>query len=372
MGAKRVLIAAGGTGGHVFPALAVAKHLRGKGVEVSWLGTRRGLEARVVPESGIPIHWINVGGLRGKGRWAWALAPLRLLVALAQTLLVLLRARPSVVLGMGGFVAGPAGLGAWLLRKPLVIHEQNALPGLTNRWLARLGTQVLEAFPGAFPEQVGAVVTGNPVRSQIVSLPPPAERLAGRAGSIRLLVLGGSQGAQVFNEVVPAALAMMEAAERPEVWHQAGVQHIAQARKRYQQAGLGARLAPFIEDMAEAYAWADLVICRGGALTVSELAAAGVASILVPYPHSVDDHQTRNAQFLAQVQAAIVMPQGQFTASRLRALLQDLVRSRSRLQDMAARARRLAQPQATARVAGVCEDAMQFSRPLLRRQTAKG
>jgi UDP-N-acetylglucosamine--N-acetylmuramyl-(pentapeptide) pyrophosphoryl-undecaprenol N-acetylglucosamine transferase len=371
LGAKRVMIAAGGTGGHVFPALAVANHLRAKGVDVVWLGTRQGLEARVVPAGGIPIYWVSVGGLRGKGRLTWMLAPLRLALALAQTLFILFRTRPSAVLGMGGFVAGPAGLAAWLLRKPLLVHEQNASPGLTNRWLAPLATRVLEAFPHAFADGVGPIVTGNPVRPQIASLPPPAERLAAREGPFRLLVLGGSQGAQVFNEVVPAGLALMDDEDRPEVWQQTGLQHIAQARKRYQQAGVAARLVPFIDDMAEAYAWADLVLCRAGALTVAEIAAAGVASILVPYPHAADDHQALNADFLGRAQAAIVVRQTQFSATRLSALLQDLARHRPRLMEMSVQARRLAQPQATARVAEVCEAAMQSGTPL-RRQIAKG
>jgi UDP-N-acetylglucosamine--N-acetylmuramyl-(pentapeptide) pyrophosphoryl-undecaprenol N-acetylglucosamine transferase len=371
MGAKRVMIAAGGTGGHVFPALAVANHLRGKGIDVVWLGTRRGLEARVVPAGGIPIYWVSVAGLRGKGRLAWMFAPLRLALALAQTLLILFRTHPTAVLGMGGFVAGPAGLAAWMLRKPLLVHEQNARPGLTNRWLAPLATRVLEAFPHAFAESLGPVVTGNPVRPQIASLPLPAERLAGREGPIRLLVLGGSQGAQVFNEVVPAGLALMDGEDRPEVWHQTGVQHIAQARKRYQQVGVTARLVPFIDDMAEAYAWADLVLCRAGALTVAEIAAAGTASVLVPYPYAADDHQTLNADFLGRTQAAIVIRQTQFSATRLSALIQDLARNRPRLSEMSVQARRLAQPQATARVAEACEAAM-ASRPFLRQHIVKG
>ncbi len=264
MGVKRVMVAAGGTGGHVFPALAVAKHLLAQGVEVVWLGTRHGLEARVVPDAGIPIHWVSIGGLRGKGKGTWLLAPARLCLALAQALVIMLRTHPSAVLGMGGFVAGPAGLAAWLLRKPLLVHEQNALPGLTNRWLAPLATQVLEAFPNTFAKRYGAAVTGNPVRAQIAALPPPAERLNPREEPIRLLVLGGSQGAQIFNEVVPAAVALLDVHDRPTVWHQTGVQHIAQARRRYQGCGVVARLAPFIDDMAEAYGWADLVLCRAG------------------------------------------------------------------------------------------------------------
>jgi UDP-N-acetylglucosamine--N-acetylmuramyl-(pentapeptide) pyrophosphoryl-undecaprenol N-acetylglucosamine transferase len=244
---------------------------------------------------------------------------------------------------------------AWLLRRPLLLHEQNAVPGLTNRWLAGLARQVMEGFPGAFPPHSRAIFTGNPVRSEIVALPPPESRLAGhfsrQSQRLRVLVLGGSQGAQVLNEALPEALAQLKPEERPDLWHQTGVQHIARTRQRYRQFGIEVRIAPFIEDMAQAYGWADLVVCRAGALTVAELAAAGVASVLVPYAHAVDDHQTRNAGYLVQAGAAILLPQGQVSASRLSSLFRDFNEHRGRLLEMARNARGLAQSQAAAHVA---------------------
>ncbi len=357
--AERVLIMAGGTGGHVFPALAVARWLRERGVEVTWLGTRRGIEARVVPAAGFPIEFISVGGLRGKGLAGWLLAPLHLSRALLQALAVCRRQRPGAVLGLGGFVTGPGGLAAWLLRRPLVIHEQNAVAGLTNRLLARLARRVLEAFPGSFPAGVATTVTGNPVRDDILVLPEPAQRFADRSGPLRLLVVGGSLGAQALNQTLPAALAALPADQRPDVWHQAGRDKDAPARAAYQASGIPARVEPFIEDMAAAYAWADLVICRAGALTVSELAAAGLGSILVPYPYAVDDHQTRNARYLSEAGAARLLPQHELTPARLAGVLETLFAAgRDGLLQMAEAARRLARPDATAVVAGTCLEVM--------------
>lgn len=349
----RVMIMAGGTGGHVFPALAVAAELRARGAEVFWLGTRQGLEAKVVPAAGIGMEWVSVSGLRGKGAMAWLLAPWRLLWAALQVLAVMLRQRPVVVLGMGGFVTGPGGVMTWLLRKPLVIHEQNAIAGLTNRLLAPLAQRVLEAFPGTFHGK-NVVHTGNPVRRAIAELPAPEDRFAGRSGALRLLVLGGSLGARALNEVVPAAIAQMSS--RPEVWHQAGNRHLDEALDHYRNVAVTARVEPFIDDMAAAYAWADLVVCRAGALTVAELAAAGVGAILVPYPHAVDDHQTRNAAYLADVGAAAVIQQRELTRDGLCELLASRA-DRSRLLAMAQAARRLAQPQAAATVAALCWEA---------------
>ncbi|MDQ2695681.1 MAG: undecaprenyldiphospho-muramoylpentapeptide beta-N-acetylglucosaminyltransferase, partial [Pseudomonadota bacterium] len=285
-----VMIMAGGTGGHVFPALAVAEWLRRRDVPVVWMGTRRGLEATLVPKAGIPVEWIGVAGLRSSGWRRGLMAPVMLAQALGQAAVALGRCRPRVVLGMGGFVSGPGGLMAWLRRIPLVIHEQNAVAGLTNRWLARFADQVLEAFPDSFPAARHARCTGNPVRQAIADLLPPAARFAGRRGPARLLVVGGSQGALALNQLVPQALARLP--ERPEVWHQAGGRLLEAARTAYAQAGVSARLEPFIDDMAGAYGWADLVLCRAGALTVAELAAAGVGAVLVPFPYAVDDHQT--------------------------------------------------------------------------------
>lgn len=350
---KRVMIMAGGTGGHVFPALAVAAELRARGAEVFWLGTRRGLEAKVVPAAGIDIEWVSVAGLRGKGAAALLLAPFQLLRAGFQVLAVILRQRPTVVLGMGGFVTGPGGVVTWLLRKPLVIHEQNAIAGLTNRVLAALAQRVCAAFPNTFRRN-DVLLTGNPVRKDIAELPPPEERYAGRSGPVRLLVLGGSLGARPLNEIVPAAVAKMSA--RPVIWHQTGARNLDEARAAYEKAGVTARIDPFIDDMAAAYAWADLVLCRAGALTVAELAVAGVGAVLVPYPHAVDDHQTRNAEYLVEADAALLVQQRDLTPAALADLLMPftLQNGRERLIKMAIAARRLAQTQAAAAVAEHC------------------
>ncbi|MFN2308161.1 MAG: undecaprenyldiphospho-muramoylpentapeptide beta-N-acetylglucosaminyltransferase [Gammaproteobacteria bacterium] len=349
-----VLIMAGGTGGHVFPALAVADELRRAGQPVLWLGTHEGLEARVVPEAGLPIAWLRVRGLRGKGLLQRLAAPFMLLIALVQAAGVLLRARPRAVLGMGGFVTGPGGLMAWLLRRPLVIHEQNAVAGLTNRLLAPLATRVLEAFPGSLPARTRPVHTGNPVRAAITEVAAPPQRLAGRAGPLRLLVLGGSLGAQALNETVPQALARLPVEARPEVRHQAGVRHVEAARAAYAQARVAARVEAFVDDMAAAYAWADLVVCRAGALTIAELTAVGVAAILVPYPHAVDDHQTGNARYLVSAGAARLIPQTELTPSGLAAVLGELGADRGRLLAMAEAARALARPDAARAVAQQC------------------
>lgn len=355
---RPVLIIAGGTGGHVFPALAVAEELRGAGIPVLWMGTRRGIEARVVPQAGFPLICIRVGGLRGKGVAVRLAAPFMLALALLQALAVMLRRRPRAVLGMGGYSAGPGGVAAWLLRRPLLIHEQNAVPGLTNRWLARLAGRVLESFPGTFPARVGAEATGNPVRRAIVALAPPEERLAGRSGAPRLLILGGSLGAQVFNETVPGALGRLAPQRRPSVWHQAGERTLALARAAYDRARIGeVRVEAFIDDMARAYGWADLVLCRAGAMTVSELAAAGVAAILVPYPHAVDDHQTRNAQYLVQRRAALLIAPGEFGERRLAECLEGLLDDRVRLLEMARAARAAGRPEAARAVAEQCRRA---------------
>lgn len=349
-----VLITAGGTGGHVFPALAVAEQLQALGLPVVWLGTRRGLEARLVPTAGIPIEWLEVSGLRGHGLGRLLGAPLMLLRAVRQALAILRRLRPRLVLGMGGFVSGPGGVAARWLGIPLVVHEQNAIAGLTNRWLARLATRVLEAVPGTFPAARRAQAVGNPVRAEIAALAPPGERLAGHSSPGRLLVLGGSQGAQALNDVVPAALARLPAGQRPAVWHQTGVSLHAKTAAAYQATGLSARVEPFIEAMAEAYGWADLVLCRAGALTVAELAAAGVAALLVPFPYAVDDHQTANARFLVAVGAARLLPQSELTAPRLAALLAELFAEREQLRTMAEAARTQARPEAAVTVAQIC------------------
>jgi UDP-N-acetylglucosamine--N-acetylmuramyl-(pentapeptide) pyrophosphoryl-undecaprenol N-acetylglucosamine transferase len=354
--ARPVMIMAGGTGGHVFPGLAVAEALRARGLDVVWLGTRRGLEARLVPAADIPMEWIGIGGLRGKGLRTRLMAPLRLASALAQALGILLRRRPRVVVGFGGFVAGPGGLMAAALRIPLVLHEQNAVPGLTNRWLARFAKRVFTGFPVELPgDKTRRRYVGNPVRADIAALAPPAQRLAGREGAIRLLVIGGSQGAAALNRSVPAAVAQLPAETRPEIWHQAGERHLEAAKSAYAQAGVEARVEPFVADMAAAYAWADLVICRSGALTVAELAAAGVPALLVPFPYAVDDHQRVNGRFLVEAGAAVMVIETELTPQRLAHELQQLV-DRSRLLAMAEAARSVARVDAAAAVAEACEE----------------
>lgn len=351
---RTVLIMAGGTGGHVFPALAAARVLRERGFEAVWLGTQRGLEAKLVPPHQIPIEWIAVSGLRGKGMLSWLLAPLKLARAIWQSLGVIRRRRPDVVLGAGGFVSGPGGIAAWLTRRPLVIHEQNAIAGVTNRILSRLADRVLEAFPHSFP-QGSAECVGNPVRREIVALAPPAERFVGRTGPLRLFVFGGSQGAACLNSTLPAALALLPPEERPLVLHQAGERHHAATTDLYARQDVTADVRPFIDDMAAAYTWADLIVCRSGALTVSEIAVAGVAALFVPFTAAVDDHQTRNARFLVAADAAILLPEKELTAERLASeLRQLLLGGRARLAAMAGNARAQAIVDADVRLADAC------------------
>lgn len=352
--AIRVLILAGGTGGHVYPALSVAEALRRAGQQVTWLGTERGLESRVAKQAGLPIHFVQMAGVRGKGLVELCLAPFRLLRALWQAVKVVRNVHPDVVLGLGGYVSAPGGLAAWLLRRPLVIHEQNAVPGMANRLLAPFAVRVLEAFEGCFPAARHAIHTGNPVRDEIVQIAAPEQRLRDRDGPLRLLILGGSQGAQVFNELVPRALNELIADARIEVRHQAGERHLEHACSHYREAGLSVRPVGFFADMAEVYAWADLVVCRAGAITVSELTAAGVASLLVPFPSATDDHQTRNARYLADRGAALLVQQSALSATRLAQLLTEFCNAREPLQRMAKAARKLAMPDATGRIIAQC------------------
>ncbi|GMQ76276.1 MAG: undecaprenyldiphospho-muramoylpentapeptide beta-N-acetylglucosaminyltransferase [Gammaproteobacteria bacterium] len=349
-----VLIMAGGTGGHVFPALAVARQLEREGARVLWLGTPGSFESRLIPPTGIPFHEVPVRGLRGKGWLGWLKAPLALARALLLALRALRKLSPDLVLGMGGYATGPGGVAARLLGKPLVIHEQNAVPGLTNRLLARIATRVLEAFPGSFPAPRRARHTGNPVREEVLRLPTPEQRLSGRTGPLRLLVLGGSQGARVLNEVVPSAIAGLADPGIVEVRHQTGEAHLQATRERYRAAGISAHSVAFIEDVAGAYGWADLVVSRAGALTISELAVAGVASVLVPFPHAVDDHQTRNGLYLVNADAAVLIRQSELNASRLGGLLAEFHGARERLLSMAVAARRLGIPTATRQVSDCC------------------
>ncbi len=347
-----VMILAGGTGGHVFPALSVAEQLRARNIDVHWLGVGRELEMRLAPQAGLAFDTIPVGRLRGLAPGAWPRAAWKLGRALVQTLRLMLRVRPDCVLGMGGYSAGPGGLVAALLRCPLLIHEQNAIPGLSNRILHRFAREVLEGFPGAFSDPDARFV-GNPVRESLTRLPPPAERLAGRSGALRLLVLGGSQGAAPLNRTVPAALRQLPDAECPEVWHQCGSAMQQEVRRAW--GDIPVRVDAFIEDMAQAYHWAELVLCRSGAMTLSELAAVGLGAILTPLPHAADDHQRINAEYFVRAGAARLLPEEQLNASSLGAVLGELGAERSALLGMAEAAARLGQPEAARRVADACE-----------------
>jgi UDP-N-acetylglucosamine--N-acetylmuramyl-(pentapeptide) pyrophosphoryl-undecaprenol N-acetylglucosamine transferase len=357
------MVMAGGTGGHVYPALAVADEMRARGWDVFWLGTRSGLEARVVPAAGIDMVWVSMAGLRGHGLLRLALTPFMLLRAFWQSLRAILARRPDVVLGMGGYTAFPGGMMATLLNRPLVIHEQNSIAGLTNRVLACLAERVLVAFPAAFtnptdkPLPCRSVVTewaGNPVREPIARLAGEHEKYAGREGPLRLLVVGGSLGATALNELLPQALALLPEDKRPQVVHQSGRQHVEKLRANYAAAGVTVDARDYIEDMATLYEWCDLAVCRAGAMTVAELACAGVPAVLVPFPFAVDDHQTTNAKFLSEAGAAWCMQQKDLDAEKLAAHLAAL--TREQLAAMSKKAQALAKPEATKTVADICEE----------------
>ncbi len=338
---------AGGTGGHIFPALAVAQELKKKGFNIVWLGTKSGMEAKLVPEKGIEIEYVRFSGVRKSGILRWLTLPFALAFACLQSAKIILSRRPDVVLGMGGFASFPGGMTAATLKKPLVIHEQNAIAGLSNKILSRFATRTLVAFPGALKK---AIHVGNPVRSEIAALPAPGVRFENRAGPLSLLIVGGSRGARALNETLPKAIGMME--QKPHVLHQAGVDDLERVKAAYRECGASAEVVPFIADMGEAYAKADLIVCRSGALTVSEIAAAGIASILVPYPHAVDDHQRWNARYLSESGAAILIPQNEFEPAKLAELMKSM--DRQKLLEMANRARKLAMTDATEKVAQAC------------------
>ena len=348
---RPVLIMAGGTGGHIFPGLAVAETLRAQGVPVAWLGAAGGMETRVVPAQGIALHTVAVGGLRGKSLKTRLLAPLMLARALFASLAVLRKLRPRSVLSMGGYVAGPGGVAARLLRCPLLVHEQNRVAGFTNRRLAAHARRVLAGFADALPN---AEWVGNPVRAAISALPTPVQRMSARSGTPHLLVLGGSLGARALNLALPQALAQLSPAQRPEVLHQCGSRGFDEARAAYAKAGVQAQVVPFIEDMAGTYAWADLAVCRAGALTLAELTAAGLGAVLVPFPHAVDDHQTRNAEALVAAGAAELMQESNLDVQALAQRLQSLLGDRATLLAMAQAARTLAKPDAAAVIARAC------------------
>lgn len=354
---RTLMVMAGGTGGHVYPALAVADELRTRGWDVFWLGTRAGLEARVVPQAGIDMVWVSMGGMRGKGLLRKLLMPFMLLVAFGQSVRAILRRRPDVVLGMGGYTAFPGGMMASLLNKPLVIHEQNSVGGLTNRVLACLAARVLTAFPQAFQgdkdkpipcRRVSTEWVGNPVRTDIAGVSKIEH-----AGPLRLLVVGGSLGASALNDLIPRALALLPEDKRPQVVHQSGRQHLEVLRANYRDAGVEAEVRDYIEDMSAAYQACDFAICRAGAMTVAELACAGVPAVLVPFPFAVDDHQTGNARFLSEGGAAWLIQQRELTAEHLAQLIAGL--DRATLAGMSAQARALAKPDATRQVADICE-----------------
>ncbi|MGL5118811.1 MAG: undecaprenyldiphospho-muramoylpentapeptide beta-N-acetylglucosaminyltransferase [Plesiomonas shigelloides] len=348
MKAKRLLVMAGGTGGHVFPGLAVAHQLMEQGWQVRWLGTADRMEADLVPKHGIEIDFIQISGLRGKGWRAQLGAPLRIWRAIRQARQIMRDYQPDVVLGMGGYVSGPGGVAAWLQGTPVVLHEQNAIAGLTNRWLSRIAAKVLQAFPGAFAK---APVVGNPVRQDVLALPEPAQRMKDRSGPLRVLVVGGSQGARVLNRTLPAVAAAL--GDQITLWHQVGKGALPEVEQAYQAAGAtGHKITEFIDDMADAYQWADVVICRSGALTVSELAAAGVPAIFVPFQHK-DRQQYLNGLTLEKAGAAYIIEQDQLTAERLEAQL--LLLNRPQLLAMAQHARAAAIPDATDRVAAVIQ-----------------
>ena len=348
--AKTLMVMAGGTGGHVYPAMAVADYLKSLGWSIVWLCTEGGMENRLIENKGYEKAMITMRGVRGNGLMGWVLLPVKLTRAFSQSVAAIRQHQPNVVLGMGGFAAFPGGLMAKLLGKPLVIHEQNSVAGLTNKVLSKVATRVLAAFPAAFGKKAGLV--GNPVRADIVSVPSPESRFAGRIGALRLLVVGGSLGAQALNEFIPQAIATMPEDKRPQIIHQAGVKHIDALNENYKKAGVIADTRAFIDDMANMYAWADFVICRAGALTVAEVSALGLGSLMVPFPHAVDDHQTSNALYLVESGAAFLVQQKELTVETLAGIIGGL--SREECLSMAIKAKSLGKPNATADVAKIC------------------
>lgn len=348
---------AGGTGGHIYPALAVAEYLTSKGLNIIWLGTEAGMESRVIPKHGYPLVKINVTGMRGKGFVRFLSAPVMLIRALLQALTAMVQIKPAAVLGMGGFVSGPGGLAAWIMGVPLYIHEQNAIAGLTNRILSPLAKLTMQGFPGAFRKNNRVRTTGNPVRKELLNIRSPEVRLAEHNMDVmNVLVLGGSLGAKNLNEILPQAMVCLSNNVRLEIWHQTGEKHIEATKSLYQQVTnrTDIRIHPYIEDMAEAYEWADLVVCRAGALTIAELCVAGVASVLVPYPHAVDDHQKANGRYMVEAGCAIMNDESSLDGKTLAYILTELYQSRGRLIDMARKAHDLAIPHATEAVGNLC------------------
>lgn len=351
---KRVLIMAGGTGGHVFPGLAVANFMREKGVEVHWLGTSQGMESRLVPEANFPFHTISIGGLRGKGIKPLLGAPFKITSAILQSKAIIQKIKPDLVIGMGGFASGPGGVASWLSGVPLVIHEQNAKAGFTNRMLSKIAALVLEGFPNSFSQRAKVQTVGNPVRTEIENLAPPQTRMLPARSPYRLLVIGGSLGAQALNEILPQALAKLSPHDRPAVLHQTGDKNFEATKKIYDSMGIEANLQPFVKDMAQVYSWADVVLCRAGALTVAELCAAGMGAILVPFPFAVDDHQAANASFMVKGKAAICIQQSALTASGLADILKQFAESPEKRLAMAQSAYELRKIQVAEKIFALC------------------
>jgi UDP-N-acetylglucosamine--N-acetylmuramyl-(pentapeptide) pyrophosphoryl-undecaprenol N-acetylglucosamine transferase len=356
---KNILIMAGGTGGHIYPALAVADKLKENGFQLFWLGSEKGMETRVVPEHGYPLLKINVAGVRGNGVLRLLFTPFMLMIALVQALMIMIKVRPVVVLGMGGFASGPGGIAAWLMRIPLLIHEQNAIAGLTNKLLAPFAVSVMAAFPGAFKDAKKITITGNPVRENITNITEPEQRYVKRdANVLNVLVLGGSLGARKLNEVIPEAIASLDAEVQYNIKHQCGERHVVNTEQAYEKHNVDVEVLPFIKDMAEVYSWADIVICRAGALTIAELAATGIASVLIPFPYAVDDHQTSNANYLAKEGAAVLIQETQLNSEKIKGLLVKWYQAPEQLLQMANKARSLAKPEATHDVARHCMEAI--------------
>jgi len=355
---KTIVIMAGGTGGHVYPAIAVADLLKNNGFNIIWLGNKNSFEAEVVPKAGFNIEYITISGFRGKKITSLLSMPFKLMKSVYQAMKILRRYKPVSVLGMGGYVSGPGAVACKLLNIPLIIHEQNSIPGFTNRILSRIATVVLVAFPNAFSNKINTVYTGNPVRDSISSLPEPNIRFANRSGNIKLLILGGSLGAKYLNENIPLSISLLSDGQEFDIWHQAGKGKLQDTITLYKQNDIKAKVVEFIVNMDDAYLWADIVVCRAGAMTVSELSNAGLASILIPFPYAVDDHQTHNADFLVSANAAIMAQQSEMSVSYLSQLLSDIIiKGRSYLLTMANNAYALAKPDATTRVAQICIEA---------------
>lgn len=351
----QVLMIAGGTGGHIFPALAVARALQQNGVRVDWLGSRVGLECELVGDE-FPMHLISVKGVRGKGLLTKLLSPIRLFRAVLQAYRIIKSLNPDVIVGMGGFASGPGGLAAWLMRKPLVIQEQNAIAGVTNRVLAKFAKKIFQAFPDSFPKNITAETIGNPVRDDIFRMSSPGERLHGRSGPLHLLILGGSQGARPLNQLMIELVRKTKHLDRIALWQQTGKLDYTNVVSAYHDSPVEAKIEIFIHDIVEAYNWADIVLCRAGALTVSELTAAGLGSILVPFPYAVDNHQYYNGRYLVDAGAAVLVPQPELTIDRLESLIDDFLQDRSSLVTMAQNARQLAKPDAVQKVVNACTE----------------